>query len=868
MKIQGFTIIFALVSIPLILVLTYYIQLQVDTIALQNEYDSKLLDATYDAMSSFELNTANEDLSSVSDSLRTIIEASNNVFFNTLSTNLGLSNASKSYVEPYIPAILYTLYDGYYISAPTQVPNVLTDPNGNAVSVGDPGVKTSGNYYTYQVVHTNQNDQKKCPDGDNCSHIDYDTYNNNPTNYIIKYEDSDFVNKSDYGQLLYATTTDGLYTANINMDNDRNESSTDTTKLKTNTKNVLKTYMPYSARYKDSDEDDSSKYNFDITVIYTLDNYITIDGSVRQNNNMIHYTKSGYLIPKNSAKIEIVGDSDPNNDLIKYNQNDAQNFIESGAEVKVSIGDTEIISGGNTQLTLSDGSIISLNKESLNIALNSLKNQLKACENELIKERDMGASADNNKIQVKENLQKTLQTDINKVQYELDKMSAVVYYTKATIFSNWVYDIFVNKVQVKEKNLVEISGQQYTSVKGNEDEVQYKFDQSDLLVFDTSSGTQNGITEIPKDSAFYNHKLNVIRNSIQYNLNLAMSTYNLQTAKSFSYEMPVLQNEEWDKILTNPSIVSFMQGYSCGLKIYNNYMVVSSTNNEISISPENIYYVEKDKFSDETSEYHKIDCKKIIDEYKEYYTNNGSIPKESELISFNSKEVKYDKYKDKNNEIEYLYDHKNLACYDCINDGNYKNIEVGNKQYEVINIFDEQIYSNTNQQYNYDMFKYLRKGYYLAVGKERNNLFKMNAIDNSQGYEIIYNIQEGIQKSSTLTIGEIKSIEIVIGTIKTRNTKENLRYNYKLKDKQIDLNDVSPNSILSNDTNLTYIRINLNPKDFSQFTSNTDSLSLDSLGFEIQDSNNTIYINTPDEQGTNAENAFKKAVKYIRVIYK
>lgn len=150
MKLQGFTIIFALIAIPLILVLAYYIQLQVDTITLQNEYDSKLLDATYDAMSSFEINTANEDLSSVSDSLRTIIEASNNVFFNTLATNLGMSNASKSNIEPYIPAMLYTLYDGYYISTPTQVPKALTDSDGNAVSVGDKGVSISGSLYKYE----------------------------------------------------------------------------------------------------------------------------------------------------------------------------------------------------------------------------------------------------------------------------------------------------------------------------------------------------------------------------------------------------------------------------------------------------------------------------------------------------------------------------------------------------------------------------------------------------------------------------------------------------------------------------------------------------------------------------------------------
>ena len=162
MKLQGFSIIFALVAIPLILVLTYYIQLQVDTITLQTRYDSKLLDATYDAMSSFELNTANEDLSSVSDSLRTIIEASNNVFFNTLSTNLGLSNASKSYVEPYIPSILYTLYDGYYISAPTQVPEFCMDYGENAVSVGDLGViqfPSEPNTYTYTKL--SKDDQEK-----------------------------------------------------------------------------------------------------------------------------------------------------------------------------------------------------------------------------------------------------------------------------------------------------------------------------------------------------------------------------------------------------------------------------------------------------------------------------------------------------------------------------------------------------------------------------------------------------------------------------------------------------------------------------------------------------------------------------------
>lgn len=103
MRLQGMSIVFALVCLPIILVIAYYLNLQIETINLQNQYNSKLLDATYDAMSAFELNTANEDLSTVSDSLRTIIEASDNIFMNALSTNFGMSNASKSHLEPFTP---------------------------------------------------------------------------------------------------------------------------------------------------------------------------------------------------------------------------------------------------------------------------------------------------------------------------------------------------------------------------------------------------------------------------------------------------------------------------------------------------------------------------------------------------------------------------------------------------------------------------------------------------------------------------------------------------------------------------------------------------------------------------------------------
>ena len=149
MKIQSLAVIFAIIILPIVIILSYFIHAEVDTIAIQTGYDTKLIDSTHDAMAALEINTANEDLSSVADSLRSIIEASTNVFFNTLATNLGISNAGNASVDAYVPAVLYTLYDGYYIYSPTRVPEILT-ADDDVVYVGDKGVTCLG-YTTYNA---------------------------------------------------------------------------------------------------------------------------------------------------------------------------------------------------------------------------------------------------------------------------------------------------------------------------------------------------------------------------------------------------------------------------------------------------------------------------------------------------------------------------------------------------------------------------------------------------------------------------------------------------------------------------------------------------------------------------------------------
>ncbi len=868
MKLQGVSVIFALIVLPLILVLTYYIQLQVDTIQMQNEYDKRLLDSTYGAMSAFEINTANEDLSTVSDSLRTIIEASTNVFTTTLATNLGMSNASKSFVEPYIPALLYTLYDGYYISSPTRTPTLLLDSDGNAVTVGEIGITKSGGGYSYREVHTSTESQANCYDciknpttGEYSSgpegHITYKTYydssNSEKVAWQIKYDD--LIADEDYGQVLYLKkkinkTDPDEYTTNI-----------DDAEFKID--HILKTYMPYSAKYKKEND-------FDITVIYTLDNYVSIEGTVREGTQDLYYTKSGYLIPKDVVSIETINGSAPTKDatgkalLLNYNQASARQFIEDGNEITIKINDSTtgaLISSGSadpaTRRTRAD----------IQNSMNIIQNKFNKANGFLADFRKTGAITTavvdqflvdtgydfSGATTYDAKLQLVLDKatlELNDLQYQLDLMAAACYYVEAEIFSNWVYDNFVDKHQVQELHLVEISGQKYKSIKGL-DQVTYDFTASTTPVFDIvgTDGVKgkkyDSITEIDADSPFYTHKLNIIRNSIQYNLNLAMSTYNVMAIANDDYSMPVMEQEEWEKILTNISIVSFMQGYKCGLKKYNNYMIVSSTNNEITVLPEEIYYVEKTEFSNETAEYHRIDCPKLFDK-------DTATTEVDQYMSFVSKEVKYDKIYDKSNaQIPYNYDHKNLACYDCINDGNY----AGKK------IFDD------SDATEFGKYENLRKAFYIAVGKSRSNIYKMNAIQYSQGYEVIYDKGNIPEKTSELPLKSIKGIEIVLDTLKSHSENENV-VEYRVTCSGEILND-KQYEIIPNITSNTTIKVEVSPDVTSDKKVNVNNLEFTNLNddsevYSPDTDGNDKYDGDPDKQ----TKIVRDSIKYVRVIYR
>lgn len=120
MKLQNLLIIFVAIALPVILILSVFVQLQVDTASLRARYNDYLVNAAHETIMAFQINTDNDKYSDVPDKKAKDIEASLNIFSSTMATSLGMTGASKSRVMAYVPALVFSLYDGYYIYMPTE----------------------------------------------------------------------------------------------------------------------------------------------------------------------------------------------------------------------------------------------------------------------------------------------------------------------------------------------------------------------------------------------------------------------------------------------------------------------------------------------------------------------------------------------------------------------------------------------------------------------------------------------------------------------------------------------------------------------------------------------------------------------------
>lgn len=118
MKLQNLILIFLAIALPVVMILSVYVSLQVDTAMIRAKYDSGLINAAHEAIVAFQLNTKNNKVSDVADTKIRGIEASFNVFQQRMATSMGATNASKNQVMSYVPALVLGLYDGYYVYTP------------------------------------------------------------------------------------------------------------------------------------------------------------------------------------------------------------------------------------------------------------------------------------------------------------------------------------------------------------------------------------------------------------------------------------------------------------------------------------------------------------------------------------------------------------------------------------------------------------------------------------------------------------------------------------------------------------------------------------------------------------------------------
>jgi len=120
MKLQNLVIIFLALALPVIIILSVYVNYQVDTAALRERYNDALLNAAHETIAAFQINTTNDEYSDVADSKMRDIQAALNTFGETLATEVGASGSSRSIMMAYVPALVFTLYGGYYIYSPTE----------------------------------------------------------------------------------------------------------------------------------------------------------------------------------------------------------------------------------------------------------------------------------------------------------------------------------------------------------------------------------------------------------------------------------------------------------------------------------------------------------------------------------------------------------------------------------------------------------------------------------------------------------------------------------------------------------------------------------------------------------------------------
>ena len=203
-------------------------------------------------------------------------------------------------------------------------------------------------------------------------------------------------------------------------------------------------------------------------------------------------------------------------------------------------------------------------------------------------------------------------------------ISAFEYYYEAKIFTNKVITTIGGlnnyggedpRGGIKQQNIVQINGNEGAYTDPARKHLYLSVDTGNTNIFDT---TKLNNDPLDSSSIFNNHRMAVIRKSIETNLTAAIANYNTRGSSGSTYEfvMPIINEIRWDYITNNVSIVSFMQGLPLGYKYYNNYSVITNTRCGEVVNEQSLYILVHEKNTN-NYEYHQAGCEDLIKELKD-----------------------------------------------------------------------------------------------------------------------------------------------------------------------------------------------------------------------------------------------------------
>ena len=566
MKIQELAIVFIIIILPISIVVSAFAQLQIQTINTQSIYDAKLTAATYDAIRAFQINTEYDTGVDITNSKIEDLQASVKTFRNSVKSAFELTGYTEEDMNNYIPALVYTLYDGFYIYSPYKNIN-----------------------YQYEEKKDDEGNVVKDADGN------------------IQYDESKPAEGN--GENIYG----------------------------------IKPYISYSCRYKRS--------GIDVVITYSLDNYITVQGTV----NGEYVNRSGYLIdnisdpegPEENYTIEYNGIEIKDERLTEYLSVDECAYVKLNGTKYYRLESTEQI-----VYFANDG----LLREQCSLAKNK-------------KEYDQWARLiDNNKM-------------------------AKEYYKEAKEFTDWFKSKGLNEIKYSDAygETIDDEGNIVLGKIWSENS-QKVFEFNTTL--DYNKNIENEL------SNFNQHRLAVIRHNIENNLSIAISNYNEYSGATNLFQMPKLQEDEWDYITHNISLISFLQGLPIGGKMYNGYTIVTNTESKEVVLEQNINILGTD------GAYHKIGDQRFEDGSVGVAAIYGGKNSAGRLnLDFNRKKIV-----DYNEEVNYYY--YPLKKFDA----SYNSVVMQNK----VTTYDD-IYRYINEQPNDE----LKEAFYTALGRERYGVYKM-----------------------------------------------------------------------------------------------------------------------------------------------